>query len=508
MTVIRPSFRIEKGSLQDRFLKSRAKIQFYGGGFANGKTSASCIKALMLAKEYPGSNGLIARSTYPKLEDTIKKELLKWCPKHWIKSKTDKPNNITFENGSVINFRYVSQQGKGTESTTSNLLSATYDWIIVDQIEDPEFVHKDFLDLMGRLRGMARRDPSLPYDPTMPESGPRWLIITANPTRNWVYTELIKPVHDYYQGRVNEKLVKDDDGKPLIEIFEGSTYENASNLEPDFIKGLESTYTGQMRERFLLGKWGAFEGLVYPDFNEDMHVINEDRVFEYFHRLRGMGVTVQFLQGYDYGISSPSCYLLSFVDTRGNIIICDGYYETTASIPSQAQNILRIQERWGVPPRTPIYADPQIFRKTMASRTLVGQSVSEMFAEDGVATMVRGNNDIQNGIVKVTSYLALIDHHLHPIHSISPSPRLYTTSKLEQGYREFSTYRWKKDTAGDETDKPIDKDDHFVDTVKYMLSHEPKIGRPRTPWNQRQVGLRHWAEEAEDNTGGRKVRYG
>ena len=150
------NYRVIEDSLQERYLNSRAKIQAYCGGFANGKTSANCIKALNIAKDYPGSNGCIARATYPKLEDTIKKEFLKWCPKGWIKAKNKKENTITLTNDSVINFRYIQQQGKNEESSTSNLLSANFDWIIVDQIEDPEIEYKDFLDLLGRLRGNTR----------------------------------------------------------------------------------------------------------------------------------------------------------------------------------------------------------------------------------------------------------------------------------------------------------------------------------------------------------------
>lgn len=500
------AFRVEYGSLQDRFLKSRSKIQFYGGGFANGKTSASCIKALQIAREYPGSNGLIARATYPKLEDTIKKEFLKWCPKAWIKSKTNNPNNIVLENGTTINFRYVVQQGKSAEASTSNLLSATYDWIIVDQIEDPEIVHKDFLDLMGRLRGMAKRDPSLPYDPTMPATGPRWMIITSNPTRNWVYTELIKPCHDYADGKVNENLVKDvDTGKPLIEIFEGSTYDNAANLEMDYIKGLEATYTGQMKERFLMGKWGAFEGLVYPEFDETIHVLPDALIQGYFQRLRGMGVSVEYLQGYDYGLVSPSVFGLAFVDTRGNIFVCDGFYRTSMAIEDQAKEIIKLQTKWGVPPRSILYGDPAIFRNTSASRTLVGESVAAMFAQDGVY-MTRGNNDVANGIQKVSSYLRKIDHHMHPLFSVSPAPRIYFAESLTDGIREFGTYRWKRDTSGDETDKPVDKDDHFLDMLKYMLTKEPKIGRLNIPRDKKVVGLRNWAENNDDEQG-RLVRH-
>ena len=41
-----PTFRLFESSLQDRFQKSRSKIQLYGGGFANGKTANVCIKAI------------------------------------------------------------------------------------------------------------------------------------------------------------------------------------------------------------------------------------------------------------------------------------------------------------------------------------------------------------------------------------------------------------------------------------------------------------------------------
>ena len=94
----------------------------------------------------------------------------------------------------------MQQQGGGDgTASTSNLLSATYDWIIVDQMEDPEITEKDFDDLLGRLRGMT---PYAGDDPTMPRTGPRWFIVTANPTRNWFYKKLIRPYQLYKQHNV------------------------------------------------------------------------------------------------------------------------------------------------------------------------------------------------------------------------------------------------------------------------------------------------------------------
>ena len=104
------TFKLQRGSLQDKFLKSRAKIQLFGGGFANGKTSGACIKACQLAKDYPGSNGLMARSTYPKLNDTLRKEFIKWCPADWIESfpkSANASNTCTLKNGTTINLSLI-----------------------------------------------------------------------------------------------------------------------------------------------------------------------------------------------------------------------------------------------------------------------------------------------------------------------------------------------------------------------------------------------------------------
>ena len=150
------TYNLLENSLNDKFFQSRAKIQFFGGGYGNGKTSAMVVKALLkVAKDYPGCNILMARSTYPKLNDTMRKTFLEFCPPEWIKSfplSKNSDNTCTFVNGTTINFRYIAQR-KTTDdgSSTSNLLSATYDLIVVDQLEDPEIIHKDFKDLMGPL---------------------------------------------------------------------------------------------------------------------------------------------------------------------------------------------------------------------------------------------------------------------------------------------------------------------------------------------------------------------
>lgn len=510
------AYRIHEGSLQEQFDALRCKVQVYGGGFANGKTAAACVlKALKLAKDYPGCNGLIARSTYPKLNDTIRAEFLKWCPKHWIKSfpmSANGSNTCTLVNGSTINFRYVAQQGSAQgEQSTSNLLSATYDWAIIDQIEDPEIVEKDFDDILGRLRGMT---PYQGDDPTMPRTGPRWFIITCNPTRNWVYKRIIKPVHVYNEtGQIGplllcerdvdtEEAILDEDGKPkmLVEVVEGSTYENAANLEPDFIKTLESTYRGAMKDRFLLGGWGSYEGLVYPAFDEVSHMLSYDDVMDYLGDLKQQFYEVNFLEGYDFGIAVPSCYLCGFTDAWGNVFIVDGFYEKGEdfAVEEQRDEIKRLRDVYGVYGNPPILSDPAIFRRTSASNRTIGQSTADILYDNGQGVrVVRGNNDILNGIIKVSAYLAPSRMHRHPLTGDHGAPHLYITDNLQFVADEFGSYMWNVNSKGDRDDKPRDKDDHAMDTIKYMLSRRPEISklpqyvRPKPPsylrWQQRDI---------------------
>ena len=77
----------------------------------------------------------------------------------------------------------------------------------------------------------------------MPRTGPRWMFISCNPTRNWVYKEIIEPYKKYVDhGIITDKLIcyRNKDGSAellpngkvhlMMDLIEGSTYENAHNL--------------------------------------------------------------------------------------------------------------------------------------------------------------------------------------------------------------------------------------------------------------------------------------
>ena len=316
----------------------------------------------------------------------------------------------------------------------------------------------------------------------MPESGPRWFMFTANPTRNWLYRRVVKPRHDHDRGLWNpdllcerdpdtEQPILDDAGrpKPLISLYESSTYENRQNLPPDFIKSLEATYRGQMRDRFLLGKWVGYEGQIYSDFDPAIHIVPHSSMLSYYKQVRMRSALVSIQESFDHGLAEPSCYLFAFVDNSDNVHILDGFYEPGLGIEKLANKILATREEYGVTGGD-VLADPAIFRRNSAQ--IVGPTVSSMLGEYGVST-ARANNALLNGIAKVQSYLFVEPHRIHPYLSRYGSPRLFISDRLHWWIDECTDYVWVKDRSDELEDRPRDKKNHAMDATRYLLTDRP-----------------------------------
>ena len=311
----------------------------------------------------------------------------------------------------------------------------------------------------------------------MPKTGPRWLFLACNPTRNWVYKKLIEPYQIYKKtGKITPDLIYNTNKNELmIEVVEGSTYENKDNVPEDFIETLEMTYTGQMKDRFLKGEWAGYEGLVYPNFDINRNVLPHEWVVNYYKELKSK-YNLTILEGFDYGIAVPSCYMWGFVDPFGNIILVDGYYEKEQPVENIANAINTNRSNYDLYNSQNVIADPAIFRRTIINNNKTEALSDIMFRDFGIR-MIPGQNDIIAGITKVSGYLNVAKMHQNPMTKNYNAPYLYVSDKLEFFINEISNYYWKKDTKDNYTDKPYDKDDHAMDTLKYMLTYRPDISK-------------------------------
>lgn len=458
------------------FFECREEVAGFTGGFGNGKTSVMGVLACYIAENYEEARVLVGRATRPKLEDSTKPEIMKWVPEASVSRwPSDRWNNIEFAaTGSRIEFRHVRQEGKGKGEEQSNLLSATYDAIFIDQMDDPEFSYKDFADLFGRLRGTAKY---IGDDPTFPRVGPQWLRFGANPTRNWLYREVCGPYFLWEQSRgkiITPKLLLDPDTrKPIIKVFNAPSEANKKHTGERFTKRMEIVFRGAMNDRYIKGSWDAYEGLVYPDYSDTVHMVEHGDLVKYVQNGLADG-SLGVAEGYDYGKVVPSCYGLAFFNEVGDIFIVDGFYEANAGVQKQAKWIKEIRNEWMITPIDPIFADPQLFKKTEAQKSGENISVVSMFEEEGIA-MQRGANDITSGIEKVSSYLVVDKMHRHPITRNHGAPRLFVSSKLDWWHNEIADYYWNKNIAGQHVDKPMDRNDHAMDMTKYLMSKRNRV---------------------------------
>lgn len=482
-----PTFEIDEGSIQEKAWNSRKPIQILAGGYGWGKTALLCVKCIDIMLKYPGCNGAILRNTQKNLEKTTMKEFMKWCPKSMVEKYPTKTDSVLrFKNGSECLFNYIALARRG-DSETMNLLGGTLDFVFVDQLEDPEFSLDLFLHLQGRLRGTAQY---VGDDDSMPKNC-NWFMATTNPTQNWISKYIVRPLKVWEEsGTVLPELMKDEEiwkkeGRvvPIVELVEGTTYDN-SHVPEEFTKRLANMYKGAMYDKFVLGKWDVSENLVYPMFNYAVHVVDEFKMEDRLKELRG-GYKIAWKESLDYGIASPSCYLLGFVDENGIVSLVDGWYEKELNIREQVDKIKEVRKKWGIRENERVIADPALFRRTMVDVT-----VSDTFAKYGI-DLEKGNNNILGGIGRVSDYLNIDRMLRNPYTGLVGSPRLFVSSKLGWFIDEIVDYKWKVGKDG-VMDKPVDKNDHAMDSVKYMLTFDDDKVRMLKKQVEFQQEIRRW----------------
>jgi hypothetical protein len=205
---------------------------------------------------------------------------------------------------------------------------------------------------------------------------------------------------------------------------------------------------------------------------------------------------MQVIEMYDFGLSSPSCYLLSFVDDHGRMIVMDGFYEKDFNYEDQPDAIKEIRARYAgqLSSRDPIIADPAIFKKTVVAKRRVGESVAKLLADHGLS-LKPGNNDITSGIAKVNSYLGGHPRVPHLVTGEYPGPLLYFVDDLPFIQDEFGSYYWKRHaTTGECLDEPQDHNDHAMNVLKYGLSFRPEPSKIVVPADRLPPKWMFWHE--------------
>jgi hypothetical protein len=416
-----------------------AKYRLFIGGWGNGKSSAGCAEAFILAMEYPGSTGLIMRKTRPELKATTEHQFFHggggnpktdWtgCPEELIKKRNKSDNFVELINGSIIHFWPADDPDK-----LSNL---NLGWFLIDQAEEvPEEI---FQMLQGRLRQ---------------REAPRMGLLLANPAgHDWLWRRFVYlkyPDHKYVHAKTTDN----------------------PNLPKDYVDSLMKM-PESWRKRFMDGSFDVFSGQIYPQFDPEVHMLNPFPIPDFWDGYEGI----------DWGYRNPTSVLWFKFDTIGNGFIVDEHLQASQLASYHANKILERRREWGTPVETKI--DPSAAKIDPTS----GRSVIDEFNDHGILVTPADNARIA-GINRVAEWLREDPSHPHPLtgelHPLADHedpakrrgyPHLWIFKNVVQLPEHLQQYQWVKKPPTQETDakeKPLEKDDHDVDVVRYVL-----MGRP------------------------------
>jgi len=446
---------------QAEFHELSAKYRAFGGGWGNGKTSAGCAEAFALSMEYPGSTGLIARRTRPELKATTEHQFFHggggdprsdWtgCPQEVIRSYNRSENILKLINGSIIHFWPLDDPDK--------LTNLNLGWFLIDQAE--EVPEEMFQMLQGRLRQReAPRCGMILFNP----AGHDWI------WRRWVYLKY-----------------------PEHRLVHAKTTDNP-NLPPDYIESLMEM-PEMWRKRFMEGSFDVFSGQIYPEYDDDVHSISPFPIPDFW----------EYTEAIDHGHRNPTAILFARYDTQGNCFIVDEHYKANRLVSYHADAVLQKRAHLNVPyPRYSV-----IDASAAAEDPKTGRSVIDEYRDFGIQ-VVSSDRHVLAGINRIGEWLRLDPEHPHPLTNETREegwPRLYIFKNCVNLREHLPQYQWKKpklQSEEDEPEKPLKKDDHDVDALRYKLMQRPPPAKSPMGIDPNQPQSRYWELIRKRMAGGR-----
>ncbi len=215
-------------------------------------------------------------------------------------------------------------------------------------------------------------------------------------------------------------------------------------------KEVEAFTSALSEEELTKRRYGRFtegSGPVYPEFDENLHVIDPFPV----------PADWQDAVSIDPGLHNPLSAHFYAVDYDGTVYVVGEHFEAEQTVDYHARKIFAIADslNWQKDGAGRIHA---LIDSAAEQRTLSGvKSVQELFLEQGILANSKVNKDLFSGIAQVKSYLK--------------QGKLKIFKNCPNLIRELKAYRWA------EGDKPKKVDDHALDELRYYLMTKPK-GHP------------------------------
>ncbi len=415
---------------QMEFHKCLKRNRWVFGGNRSGKSQCGAVETVWLARgihpfrENKTTEGWVVSLTSQVQRDVAQRKILNYLNPDWIADIVMLNGRKDFAENGVIDYILVknvfgelSKIGfKTCDQGREKFQGTSLDYVWFD--EEPPFD----IYLECRMRVFDRE--GLIFGTMTPLKG-----------LTWVYDKIY----------LNEN--NDSDVWYIEMEWADNPYLSKSEID-----SLSKTLSKDELEARRYGKFNAFGGLVYSEFDINVNVIEPFNVpREWFDNI-----------SIDPGLHNPLSAHWYAVDFDGNIYVIAEHYEAGKTIEYHAEKILQKSHALGWPTgfdgKISALIDSAANQKTLAGP----KSVSELFYDYGINVNTNVNKDLFSGISRVKSYLK----------NANGESRLFIFSTCVNMIREIKGYFWGS------ADAPIKKDDHAMDELRYYIMSRPEPHAP------------------------------
>lgn len=155
--------------------------------------------------------------------------------------------------------------------------------------------------------------------------------------RIYMDTNPENPTHTVKVDYVDKNNQRLEDGQLNIKAFQFTLYDNTF-LNKEYVQSIEaSTPSGMFFDRDILGKWVAAQGVVYKDFNKDVHYIDSFKESE----------IIKYYCGVDWGYEHYGSIVVLGDDIKGNSYLIKEYSTQHQEIDYWVDIAKEIKSKYG-----------------------------------------------------------------------------------------------------------------------------------------------------------------
>lgn len=213
--------------------KDSVETILYGGAAGGGKSFLSCLALWFWAYKYPATRYFIARKRKNSIYDSSLPTFYNVCRclgdpiDFWKFNKADGVlTNV--RNNSTISF--LATEYDPSDPLGDRFGSREYTCGLFEEAQETSRqIYTVLCTRVGRCLNTVYNIPAK-------------ILITCNPSRNWIYTDLYKP---YITGKLDEKK----------KVILATMQDNASHLSAAYVERMNRIEDRAARERLTLGIW-------------------------------------------------------------------------------------------------------------------------------------------------------------------------------------------------------------------------------------------------------------